>query len=134
MRVDNFSEVEKMKFEETAVEGAIAEIRPLEHVMNKAGLIRGEHWDYERVTYDYKMETPVKNETYYLRIQGIALEGDVDRGNAVIKLFAPILGKHYYPHGIEYDEEFPNHIVEKCNKIIKKVEEGLQSIKIENYQ
>lgn len=67
-----------------------------------------------------------KNVTYYIRIQGYAIEGDVDRGDAVIKLMTPLLGKHYYPHGIEYgEEEFSENLIERANKLITKAKEEL---------
>ena len=77
------------------------------------------------------MDTPEKNVTFYLRVQGYAVEGDVDKGNAVIKLLTPILGKHYYPHGIEYDEEFPKNIVQKCEQILSNVKENVEKYKVE---
>ncbi|WP_102027468.1 YugN family protein [Salirhabdus sp. Marseille-P4669] len=121
-----------MKFEETGIEGAVVDLRPLDYLMKKAGFVRASGWDYERVTYDYKMNTSVKNETYYLRVQGHALEGNVDKGTALIELLTPVLGKHYYPHGIEYDEEFPNNIVQRCNGILNNVKELLDTYKEEN--
>ncbi|MBB6454998.1 hypothetical protein HNQ94_003492 [Salirhabdus euzebyi] len=122
-----------MKFEETGIEGAIVDLKPLDHLMSNAGLVRASAWDYERVTYDFKMETPMKNETYYLRVQGYAIEGDVDKRDAVIKLLTPLLGKHYYPHGIEYGdgEDFPENIVEKSNQILNRVKEQLEVYKNE---
>jgi len=38
----------------------------------------------------------------------------------------PYVGKHYYPHGVEYDEEFPKHIVDKCKKRIANVLEKVK--------
>ena len=131
MIVDKNSEVEEMKFEEAGIEGALVDLKPLDHVMFKAGFVRAAAWDYERVTYDYKMDTAEKNVTFYLRVQGYAVEGDVDKGNAVIKLLTPILGKHYYPHGIEYDEEFPKNIVQKCEQILSNVKENVEKYKVE---
>ncbi|MRG85524.1 YugN family protein [Salinibacillus xinjiangensis] len=122
-----------MRLEGHGIEDAVVELRPLDHLMENAGMIRASGWDYERVTYDYKMDTPVKNETFYLRIQGYAVEGDVDKGNAVIKLLTPLLGKHYYPHGVEYGdgEDFPQNIVEKSNQILKKVKEQIDQFKVQ---
>jgi hypothetical protein len=122
-----------MKLEGTGIEGAIVDLQPLDHLMSKAGLVRASGWDYERVTYDYKMATNVKNETFYLRIQGYAVEGDVDRRNAVIKLLTPLLGKHYYPHGVEYGEgeDFPDNIVQKSKQILARVKEQLDEFKVE---
>ena len=120
-----------MKIEGKGIEGAVVDLHKLDHLMNKAGFVRGGQWDYERVTYDYKLGAAEKNITYYLRVQGHALEGDVDRGNAVIKLMTPLLGKHYYPHGVEYGdgEDFPTTLVERSNSILDKAKDLIKDLK-----
>lgn len=120
-----------MKLENTGIDNKVIDIIALDHIMGKHAFIRGENWDYERVTYDYKINSQEKNVTYYIRVQGEAIEGDVDNKSAVIKLKTPLLGKHYYPHGIEYGEEenFPKNIVERAHKLVidanKELEEYL---------
>lgn len=120
-----------MKLENTGLEDTVIDIVPLNHIMGKHAFILGESWDYERVTYDYKVNSQEKNVTYFIRIQGEAIEGDVDKKDAVIKLKAPFLGKHYYPHGIEYgeDENFPKNLVERANNLISKVKEEIDKLK-----
>ncbi|WP_164669122.1 YugN family protein [Virgibacillus doumboii] len=120
-----------MKLESTGIEDSIVEVKPLDRLMGKHAFIRGGQWDYERVTYDYKIDSKEKNITYYIRIQGYAVEGDVDRGNAVIKLLTPLLGKHYYPHGVEYGEEenFPENLVERAKNLVAKVKEEIEIYK-----
>lgn len=121
-------EVYKMKLENTGIDNKVIDLVPLDHVMGKHAFIRGENWDYERVTYDYKINSQEKNVTYYIRIQGEAIEGDVDRKDAVIKLKTPLLGKHYYPHGIEYgeDENFPKNLIERANNLVINANEELE--------
>ncbi|RDW18444.1 hypothetical protein CWR48_12810 [Oceanobacillus arenosus] len=118
-----------MRLENTGIEDIVVDLKPLDHIIGKHAFIRAGQWDYERVTYDYKIGSKEKNITYYIRIQGYALEGDVDRRNAVIKLLPPLLGKHYYPHGIEYGEEenFPESLVERAQTLTTKVAEDLAS-------
>lgn len=117
-----------MEFKDTGIEDVIIDFKPLDHVMTKANFALGESWDYERVTYDYKVNSPEENITYYIRLQGYAVEGDVDKGDAVLKLLTPLLGKHYYPHGIEYgeDEEFPPSLVTRATKILKEVKQNFK--------
>jgi hypothetical protein len=93
----------------------------LDEVMQENGLVRAGQWDYERVTYDKKFE--LKEGTFYLRVQGYSVEGDVDTYHAVIQLMTPHLGKYYYPHGVEYgeDEKFPPSLVSQCKKILDEV-------------
>ncbi|ARI77599.1 YugN family protein [Halobacillus mangrovi] len=114
-----------MKLEGTGIEGLMVDFRPLTDLMESNGFILGGSWDYERVTYDYKLNAPEKNITYYIRIQGYAVEGDVDKGDAVIRLLPPLLGRHYYPHGVEYGEQegFSSGIIEKAIGLVQKVVE-----------
>lgn len=116
-----------MKITNTEIEDVLIDLEPLDHAMAKANFVRADQWDYERVTYDYKIGSPEQNITYYIRVQGYAVEGDVDRGDAVIKLLTPLLGKHYYPHGIEYGEEenFPPSTVERAVKLLQKAKENM---------
>lgn len=122
-----------MKIEGKGIEGAIVDLNKLDYLMEKAGFVRGGQWDYERVTYDYKLPTSTKGQTYYLRIQGYALEGDVDKGTAVIKLMTPLLGKHYYPHGVEYGdgEDFPSSVVDRSNKLLERAKGHIEEFKKE---
>ncbi|MCZ0754222.1 YugN family protein [Anoxybacillus sp. J5B_2022] len=117
-----------MKFENTGIENQTAELSRLDELMTSLGFVRAGQWDYERVTYDRKFE--VKGDVYYLRVQGYAIEGEVDTRYAVIKLLTPLLGKHYYPHGVEYGEgeNFPSSLVSQCQSILAQVKEGLAKI------
>ncbi|RLL45214.1 hypothetical protein D8M04_10165 [Oceanobacillus piezotolerans] len=112
-----------MRIENTGIDNVVIDLKPLDHITGKNAFIRAGQWDYERVTYDYKIDSNEQNITYYIRIQGHAIEGDVDRGNAVIKLLTPLLGKHYYPHGVEYGEEenFSEELIERANTLLTKV-------------
>lgn len=112
-----------MRLEDTGLDGLMLDFKPLTELLERNAFILGGSWDYERVTYDYKMEAPEKNITYYVRIQGFAVEGDVDKGDAVITLMTPLLGRHYYPHGIEYGEQegFSSGTIERARQLIQKV-------------
>jgi hypothetical protein len=109
-----------MKLENTGIDNKVVDIIALNRIMGKHAFILGETFDYERVTYDYKIKSQEKNVTFYIRIQGEAIEGDVDSKTAIIKLKTPLLGKHYYPHGVEYGEEenFPKNIVERAKQLV----------------
>ncbi|MCA1029937.1 YugN-like family protein [Bacillus timonensis] len=117
-----------MKFENTGLENHTVDLTRLNEVMEELGFVLAGQWDYERVTYDRKIET--KNETFYLRVQGFAVEGDVGGRHAVIKILTPLLGKHYYPHGVEYGEgeNFPKAIVDQCSTLLSKVKENIEKI------
>ncbi|WP_138415057.1 YugN family protein [Aquibacillus sediminis] len=120
-----------MRLEDTGIESAVVDLKALDHLMDIHAFVRAGQWDYERVTYDFKIESAEKNITYYVRVQGYALEGDVDRGDAVIQLKTPLLGKHYYPHGVEYGEQetFPDTVIDRANRSIKKIKEYIDQHK-----
>ncbi|CAM3406465.1 YugN family protein [Cytobacillus oceanisediminis] len=107
-----------MKFENTGLENKKADLTRLDEVMLSHGLVREGQWDYERVTYDRKFE--LKEGVFYLRVFGYAVEGDVGAHKALIQLMTPLLGKHYYPHGVEYGEgeTFPKSLLNQCEKIL----------------
>jgi hypothetical protein len=112
----------KMKFEGTGITGKEVEFSVADHMLSEAGFIHAGQWDYERVTFDHKFDDLVNNDIYYLRIQAFAVKGEIPSPHCTIKFLDPILGKHYYPHGVEYHEEvFPKHILDKSNKKIEQI-------------
>lgn len=117
-----------MYIENTGIDDKVVDILPLNHIMGKHAFILGESWDYDRVTYDYKINSQEKNITYFVRIQAEAISGDVDKKNAVMRIKTPFIGKHYYPHGIEYGEEenFPKNLVERATNLIKEAYKELE--------
>jgi len=114
-----------MKFENTNLENHVVNVNLLNEIMEELGFVLAGQWDYERVTYDYKFE--LRNEIYYLRVQGYAVEGHVESSQGKIQLLKPLLGKYYYPHGVEYGEgeSFPQTIVDKSAELLKKAEEQI---------
>ncbi|WP_019721933.1 YugN family protein [Heyndrickxia coagulans] len=114
-----------MRFDDTGLENMKVDLTRLDDVMERHKMVRAGQWDYERVTYDRKFT--IQEGTYYLRVQGVATAGDVDSFDAVIQLKAPILGKYYYPHGVEYgeDEYFPHDLVKYCRKILEALKKDL---------
>jgi len=115
-----------VKFENTGLEKLKADLGHLDDIMLKHGLVREGQWDYERVTFDKKYE--MRDGTYYLRVRGYAVEGDVDSSRALIQLLPPLLGKHYYPHGVEYGEgeKFPAALVTQCKNLLDKIKEEVE--------
>ncbi len=119
-----------MKFENSGLEGVTAELSRLNDLMEGKGLILAGQWDYERVTYDKKFSVP--EGTFYLRIQGTAKEGDVGGSRSRDSAEGPLLGKHYYPHGVEYGsaEEFPEQVVAESKALLLELEESLKTVQM----
>lgn len=119
-----------MYIENTGIEDISTDLRVLDEIMLKNDLVRAGQWDYERVTFDKKYV--IKEGTYYLRVFGYTTDGDIDGRNALIHLKKPVIGKHYYPHGVEYgeDEVFPASLVKDCEATLKSVKEALQNYNV----
>jgi len=119
-----------MYFNDSGIDGKIVRFSDLEKIMYTLEMIRGGQWDWERVTYDHKFENRDTGDIYYLRVQGMAIKGEVEQSDAEIQLKTPILGHHYYPHGVEYDEEFPEVLIRKCNDKLGQLKELLDEIEM----
>lgn len=120
-----------MYIENTDLENIIADQQIVSQIMRKHGLECTGAWDYERMTFDRKFE--VREGTYYLRVFAVAKSGEIDpdAGDAVISLLKPVLGKYYFPHGVEYENEvFPTHLVKKCEEILTSARKELAEFEI----
>lgn len=102
-----------MKFDETGFEGQEVKFEHIQHAANTCGFVHGEQWDYERAMFDYKIVN--QGDTYYVRVPIYSIKGDIPRKDTICRLMSPLLGKHYYPHGVEYaGETFPDSVVTKA--------------------
>ncbi len=118
-----------MRIENTGIENETVELSRLTDILEDLGFDLAGQWDYERVTFDRKFET--KEGIFYLRIQGFAAEGDIGGSHAMIKLLTPLLGKHYYPHGVEYGEgeSFPANVVSTSKALLTQSKERMDALK-----
>jgi len=119
-----------MYFENTGIENTVIDLNILDDLMKKHGLVRAGQWDYERVTYDKKYV--IKEGTFYLRVFGYTKDGDVGAHEADITLLKPVIGKHYYPHGVEYGENevFPTHLLKSSEQTLAAVKNELAAFEI----
>lgn len=116
-----------MKLDNFGYEGKTVLFSVLEDAMNSIGLERDGHWDYERATYDFKFENMTTGAVYYLRVPAVAVEGVVEQQHAKMKIGTAYLGRHYYPHGVEYDEDFPDDIIKTCTAKLNQLSEKLET-------
>lgn len=126
----NVREDNLMYFENTGIENTVIDLNILDDLMKKHGLVRAGQWDYERVTYDKKYI--IKEGTFYLRVFGFTKNGDVGAHDADITLLKPVIGKHYYPHGVEYGENevFPKHLLKSSEQTLAAVKTELAAFEI----
>lgn len=113
-----------MYFENTQLEDLKVSQEVLTSVMAKYGLECHGAWDYDRMAFDRCYD--VKEGRFYLRVFCNAVSGDVGAHDATLNILKPVIGKYYYPHGVEYtDEVFPAHLVKECETVLAKVRNEL---------
>ena len=96
----------------------------LEHYMHDLGFDRGA-WDYRHATYDYKIED--KGNVYYLRVEANVTEGKLEDSHAVLKLEDPYMGKHLFPHGLDYDSPIPDAVLKTAKNKLQMLSEKISS-------
>ncbi|MFM1653002.1 YugN family protein [Brevibacillus sp. B_LB10_24] len=96
----------------------------LDEIMNGLGFIRWA-WDYNHATYDYKMDD--RSNTYYLRVPADVVEGGLEDPHTLLKTDEPFIGKHLFPHGLDYDAEVPKAILDSANRKLSQLKEKLSS-------
>jgi len=96
----------------------------LEHYMSELGFDRGA-WDYKHATYDYKIQD--KGNVFYLRIEANVAEGKLEDSHSVLKLDEPYMGKHLFPHGLDYDYPMPDSVVQTAKRKLQMLNEKLSS-------
>ena len=87
----------------------------LDHILLDAGFVRCA-WDFDHATYDLKYEDKATKTEYYLRIQGHVVEGDDMDHDTILQLEEPHIGKHLFPHGIDYEAKIPASILDAAKK------------------
>ncbi|RKD25515.1 hypothetical protein BEP19_00790 [Ammoniphilus oxalaticus] len=97
----------------------------LDHVLKNAGFISDATWDYDHATYDFKYDDRTTNAVYYLRIRGHVVDGGDLHPEAILQLEEPHIGKHLFPHGIDYQAEIPAAILEAAKKKLSDVKAKL---------
>ena len=113
-----------MYLENTQLESVQVDQEVLTKVLAKYGLECHGGWDYDRMTFDRKFD--VREGRYYLRLFCNAVSGDVGAHNATLNIIKPVIGKYYYPHGVEYTDEVWNTNNE--HRVLHGIEEYLQRV------
>ncbi len=114
-----------MKFDHIDIADKEMKFETLHYAAEQLGFVHAEQWDYERVIFDYKIIN--KGDVYYFRVPAYAIKGDIPKDDTIVKLMTPVLGKYYYPHGVEYEEEtFPEPVVNKCNHKLELLKANLE--------
>ncbi|WP_340023067.1 YugN family protein [Paenibacillus sp. FSL K6-1096] len=115
-----------MIFENTGLEGLKSDLQYLDESATKAGFIRWQ-WEYYRATYDCKIEDRQNGGDYFLRINTRAVEGKLEKADAVLAIEAVYLGKATFPHGVEYDSPVPGPVLDSAHKHINDLKALLEA-------
>lgn len=113
-----------MVIKETGIGNKEVMLADLDHYMSDLGFVRGA-WDYHHATYDYELKD--KGNVYYLRIEANVTEGKLEDSHAVLKLEEPYMGKHLFPHGLDYDSPIPDSVVQIAKRKLQVLNEKLSN-------
>ena len=115
-----------MIFENTGLDGMTSDLAYLDESAEKVGFIRWQ-WEYYRATYDLKIEDKKTNAEYFLRINTRAIEGKLEKPDAILQIEAVYLGKATFPHGLEYDTPAPQPVLNIANKKLQELKALLEA-------
>jgi hypothetical protein len=117
-----------MKIEGTGLEGKEVTLAEFDHVMGELGFIRWA-WDYKRATYDFKYEDRKSGHTFYLRVPSVATKGAIEEvgkdSESILQIGEPYIGRHTYPHGLDYEFDFPTYVLDHAKKSLDAVNNSL---------
>lgn len=117
-----------MRINDTGLEGKVLDQGDLDLLMEEHGFERAT-WDYKQATYDYTYEDRQTGHIMYLRVPSIAIEGVIEEnGHAVLELKQPYIGKHIYPHGMDYEYDFPQHIMKHALQTLQSIVDQMQPV------
>ncbi|PTM59907.1 YugN family protein [Desmospora activa] len=112
-----------MLLTDAGLKGITGEFGHVDQVMHKAGFDRGGAWDYNKASFDMRLEG--KDSAYYLRVQSHVIEGVLESPKAKVQLEDPVFLRHIFPHGLDPDTEIPTEFQETINKAIQQVKKEL---------
>lgn len=113
-----------MQIKDSGIAGTQIYLAELDELMNQAGFIRWA-WDYNHATYDCKLEA--RDEVYFLRIEARAIKGKLENPDTLLELGEPRVGKHLFPHGLDYEAPIPQAISQAVDRKLALVKEKLQA-------
>jgi hypothetical protein len=118
-----------MVIDDIKINGVEITLMDLDYIMNKLGFDRNA-WDYKRTTYDYKYEDQKSGKTFYLRIPAFAVKGEIEEepNESVLVLDQPYIGRHIYPHGFDYNYDFPSHIMANVKRKLEMLNKELSQV------
>lgn len=126
---------------ESSITGKQYKLQYLEEKLKPKGYVIGGNWEYDRGSFDYKMND--EGQYLYLRVPFVAVKGALDERGTEVELQQPFLLAHQYESGIDEtvehagmlnqfqtptdkDASFPEEWVEKGVQLVRELEQILQ--------
>ncbi|QED49131.1 YugN-like family protein [Cytobacillus dafuensis] len=81
------------------VEGKSYDLYKLEQVLKPIGYSIGGNWDYDKGSFDYKIDS--KDGYQFLRLPFTAIDGQLDERGCTVALGRPFLLSHQYEEGLD---------------------------------
>jgi hypothetical protein len=106
-----------MIIESKNLKGLTSDLEHLDEITTKLGFVRWQ-WEYYRATYDLKLVDIDANEDYFLRVNTKVKTGKLESKDTILTIEDSYIGKATFPHGLDYQSEVPNHILNKANQAL----------------
>ncbi|GAB7053881.1 MULTISPECIES: YugN family protein [unclassified Paenibacillus] len=103
-----------MIIENSGLKGLKSDLAHLDESMEQLGFVRWQ-WEYNRATYDLKLEDKATQSDYYLRINTRAESGKLESPYAILYIEEVYIGKATFPHGLDYQAPVPDAILKTVN-------------------
>jgi len=113
-----------MVIKETGIGNKEVFLADLDHLMSDLGFVRWA-WDYNHATYDFKIQD--KENTYFLRVEANVVQGKLEDPHTLLKLEEPYMGKHLFPHGLDYDASIPDNVMQTAKRKLQLLADKLAS-------
>lgn len=113
-----------MILENTGLNGLKSDLAHLDESAESLGFVRWQ-WEYTRATYDLKLPDNDSKNDYYLRVSTRAVEGKLERPDAILQIEAVYIGRATFPHGLEYESPVPQPIMAEASKRVEQLKQLL---------
>jgi hypothetical protein len=114
----------EMIIDNNPVAGLKSELNALDRISTALGFVRWQ-WEYDRATYDYKIEH--KEGDFFLRIDSRCIQAKLEKPHAVLELRQAYIGVATFPHGLDYNSPIPADVLAIAAKKLEALQQVLTS-------
>lgn len=113
-----------MIIENSGLIGLKSDLAHLDHVTQKLGFVRWQ-WEYNRATYDLKIEDRATSSEYYLRINTRVESGKLESPHAILYVKDVYIGRATFPHGLDYQSPIPDQVLKTAQQKLAELKKEL---------